>query len=115
MSGTRADTAMLNIMSLFYDSVLALYSPLDGISVGGPVERPLIHPRGKTIEIPIGLETLSAAGATVCLSDIVSAVRRLADLLERAAAAAFSASLTRQGLRPGSSSRGLAPGDRLGG
>jgi hypothetical protein len=56
-----------------------------------PVERPLVDPRGKRIEIPIGLITLAAAGETVCLSDIVSAVRRFAARLERAAWAAFSA------------------------
>jgi hypothetical protein len=50
-----------------------------------------VNPAGKTVEIPIGLVTLSAAGETVCLSDIVFAVRRFAGRLERAAAAAFSA------------------------
>jgi hypothetical protein len=45
---------------------------------------------GKRVEIPIGLVTLSAAGESVCLSDIVVAVRRFARRLERAAAAAFS-------------------------
>jgi hypothetical protein len=56
-----------------------------------PIELPLVDMRGKRIEIPIGLVTLAAAGKTVCLSDIVSAVRRFAARLERAAAAAFAA------------------------
>jgi hypothetical protein len=55
-----------------------------------PMELPLVNPLGKRIEIPIGLVTLSAAGETVCLSDIVSAVRLFAGRLERAVAAAFS-------------------------
>jgi hypothetical protein len=55
-----------------------------------PMELPLVNPLGKRIEIPIGLITLSAAGETVCLSDIVSAVRLFAGRLERAVAAAFS-------------------------
>jgi hypothetical protein len=56
-----------------------------------PMELPMVNTAGRQIEIPIGLVTLAAAGETVCLSDIVWAVRRFAGRLERAAAAAFSA------------------------
>jgi hypothetical protein len=56
-----------------------------------PMELPLVNPLGKRIEIPIGLVTLSAAGESVCLSDIVAAVWRFGGRLERAAAAAFAA------------------------
>jgi hypothetical protein len=56
-----------------------------------PLNLPLVNPLGKRFEIPIGLVTLSAAGETVCLSDVVSAVRRFAARLEWATAAAFSA------------------------
>jgi hypothetical protein len=56
-----------------------------------PLDLPLVNPLGKRFEIPISLVTLSAAGETVCLSDVVSAVRRFAARLESATAAAFSA------------------------
>jgi hypothetical protein len=56
-----------------------------------PLNLPLVNPLGKRFEIPISLVTLSAAGETVCLSDVVSAVRRLGVRLERATVAAFSA------------------------
>jgi len=55
-----------------------------------PLDLPLVNPLGKRFEVPIGLVTLSAAGKTVCLSDVVSAVRRFGARLERAAATAFS-------------------------
>jgi hypothetical protein len=55
-----------------------------------PMELPVVNPLGRRIEIPIGLVTLSAAGETVCLSDIVSAVWRFAGRLERSVAAAFA-------------------------
>jgi hypothetical protein len=42
------------------------------------------------MELPIGLVELTAAGETVCLSEVVAAVHRFAGRLERAAAAAFS-------------------------
>jgi hypothetical protein len=38
------------------------------------MELPLVNPLGKRVEIPISLVTLSAAGESVCLSDIVVAV-----------------------------------------
>jgi hypothetical protein len=50
-----------------------------------------VNPLGKRVEIPIGLVTLSAAGQSVCLSDIVAAVWRFGGRLEQAAAAAFAA------------------------
>jgi hypothetical protein len=55
-----------------------------------PLELPLVNPLGKRFEVPIGLVTLSAAGETVCLSDVVLAVRRFGARLEQAVAAAFS-------------------------
>jgi hypothetical protein len=55
-----------------------------------PMELPMVNPLGKRVAIPIGLVTLSAAGETVCLSDIVSVVRRFAGRLEHSVTAAFS-------------------------
>lgn len=52
---------------------------------------PMVNPLGKEVEIPIGLVTLTAAEVTVCLSDVLQAVGRFAERLERAAATAFVA------------------------
>jgi hypothetical protein len=54
------------------------------------MELPLVNPLGKRVEVPIGLVTLSAAGESLCLSDVVAAVWRFGGRLERAAGAAFS-------------------------
>jgi hypothetical protein len=51
----------------------------------------VVKPWGKEIEAPIGLATLTAAEVTVCLSDMLQAVGRFAERLERAAATAFAA------------------------
>jgi hypothetical protein len=51
---------------------------------------PMVNPLGKQVEIPIGLVTLTAADVTVCLSNVVQAVERFAERLERAAATAFA-------------------------
>jgi len=51
---------------------------------------PMVNPLGKEVEIPIGLATLTAAEVSVCLSDVLQAVVRFADRLERAAATAFA-------------------------
>jgi hypothetical protein len=52
---------------------------------------PMVNPLGKEVEAPIGLVTLFAKEVTVCLSDVVQAVERFAERLERAAATAFAA------------------------
>lgn len=52
---------------------------------------PMVNPLGKEVEIPIGLIALTATDVTVCLSDVVHAVERFAERLERAAATAFAA------------------------
>jgi hypothetical protein len=56
-----------------------------------PYEIPVVNPIGRQGEIPIGLITLTAAGETICLSDVVATVRRFTVRLERAAEAAFAA------------------------
>ena len=52
---------------------------------------PVVNPLGREVEIPIGLATLTAAGVTVCLSEVVAAVERFSGRLERAAAAGVAA------------------------
>jgi hypothetical protein len=52
---------------------------------------PAVNPEGREYEVPIGLVELTAAGVTVCFSDVMQAVGRFAVRLERAADAAFAA------------------------
>lgn len=52
---------------------------------------PVVNPLGREIELPIGLATPTAAGVTVCLSHVVTAVERFSGRLEGAAATAFAA------------------------
>ncbi len=52
---------------------------------------PMVNPLAEQVEIPIGLITLTAAEVTVCLSEVLQAVGRFAERLERAAAIAFAA------------------------
>jgi len=51
---------------------------------------PVVNPVGRKCEHPVGLIELTAAGNTVSLSDMVAAVIRFADRLDRAASAAFA-------------------------
>ena len=60
-------------------------------TLGPKFKLPVVNAAGRTMEVPIGLVTLTAAeGQDVCLSEVVSSVRRFGGRLERAAAAAFS-------------------------
>lgn len=43
---------------------------------------PIINPAGRSIDIPIGLVTLTAAGQELCLTDIMRAVGKLARSME---------------------------------
>jgi hypothetical protein len=52
---------------------------------------PFVKPEGREYEVPVGLVELTAAGVTVCLSDVMKAVGRFAVRLERAAVDAFAA------------------------
>jgi hypothetical protein len=52
---------------------------------------PMVNPLAEQVEIPIGFVVLSAAEVTVCLSEVLQAVGRFAERLERAAAIAFAA------------------------
>jgi hypothetical protein len=51
---------------------------------------PVVNLLGREIEMPVGLATLTAAGVTVCLSQVVAAVERFSGPLERGAEAAFA-------------------------
>ena len=42
----------------------------------------IVNPLGKNVEVPVGLVTLTAAGQSVCLSEILERVEQLTAKLE---------------------------------
>jgi hypothetical protein len=54
-------------------------------------EKPLLNPLGKAIRLPVGLITLWQENLSICISDLITDVERLAQELETSAAAAFDA------------------------
>ena len=62
--------------------VPGMVAPTEGLA--------MVNPLGKEVGIPIGLATLTAAEVSACLSDVLQAVGRFAERLERAAATALA-------------------------
>jgi hypothetical protein len=85
LSGARCPGAIWRHRTLARAAILLLVpgtiAPAEGL--------PMVNPLGKEVEIPIGLVILFAKDVTVCLSNVVQAVQRFAERLERAAATAF--------------------------
>jgi hypothetical protein len=49
----------------------------------------IVNPAGRSMEIPVGLVTLAASGATVCISEVMEQVEQLATRLEGVLAEQF--------------------------